>query len=110
MVDLSDDLLLGHLLLYKDLSQLAQLVVGMDLAQVAQLVDKLGRVDVQVVRSAFLADQPLRTFGVDAHVLADLLVDVALGVYQVTGHRFQTAVGLADIVYNIERTIKRELN
>lgn len=62
----------------------------MDLGEVSQLVDKLGGMDIQVVSSAFLADKPLRTFGRDAHVLAYLLVDVALGVYEVTGHRFES--------------------
>lgn len=54
----------------------------MDVLQVLELVDELRGMDVQVLPPAFLADDSLGAFGVAAHVLADLLVDLALRVYQ----------------------------
>ena len=58
----------------------------MDVLQVLQLVDELCRVDVQVLTTAFLTDDTLGAFRVTTHVLAYLLVDLALGVYQTLWH------------------------
>ncbi len=67
----------------EDLLEFVHLVVGVDLCDVGQLVDELGRVDVQVLPPALLADHPLGALRVAAHVLAGLLVDLALRFNQI---------------------------
>ena len=69
-----------HFFFDQDLFELIDLVIGMDFCQVGKLIDKLSRMNVEMLCPAFLADQPLGAFGVDAHVFAYLLVNITLGV------------------------------
>ena len=51
----------------------------MDIRQITEIVDELSRMDFEMLGPTFLADHSLGTFGIDADVLAHLLVDLALG-------------------------------
>jgi hypothetical protein len=85
-INLFDDGLLSKLLLDEYLLQFLNLVVTVNGLQIFELVYELRGMDIQMLPAALLANDPFCAFGVAAHELAHLLVDLALRVYQVLRH------------------------
>jgi|LakMenE18May11ns_1017448.scaffolds.fasta_scaffold9282877_1 hypothetical protein len=54
----------------------------MDLCQVGKLIYELSRVNIKMLSPALLANQTFSAFRIAAHVLALLLMDLALRVYR----------------------------
>ena len=84
---LFNDGLLSKFLLDEYLLQFLYLVVSVDGREVLEFVNELSGMDVKVLPATLLADDSLGAFGVAAHEFAYLFVDLALGVYQFSGHQ-----------------------
>jgi hypothetical protein len=77
-VDILDDSFLSHFFLDKDFLKLVDLIIGVNFCQISEFIDKLRRMNVKMLGPTLFADESLGAFGIDAHVLAYLLVDLAL--------------------------------
>lgn len=77
-INLFNDILLSKLLLDEYLLQFLNLIIAVNGLQIFQFIYELRGMDIQMLPTTLLANDPLRAFRVTAHELTHLLVDLAL--------------------------------